>query len=92
MLLGCKSIWEKLLKPDHPEMVHCYEHLGKLYNRTRQFKKAIDFYEKAVENCRVREDKNIYYYQQKLEECIKRSKKVKSKKSSKSSKKPKGFG
>ncbi|MDJ0579636.1 tetratricopeptide repeat protein [Crocosphaera sp.] len=92
MLLECNSIWEKLLKTDHPEMVHCYEHLGKFYNRTRQFKKAIYFYEKAVENCRVREDKNIDFYQQKLEECIKRSNKVKSKKSSKSSKKPKGFG
>jgi len=93
MLLECKTIWENLLEPIHPETIHCYEHLAKFYDRTRQFKKAIQYYHKANENCRVRQDYDtLAFYQQKLATCIKRSQKLKPRKSNRSSKKPKGFG
>ncbi|MEM8804732.1 MAG: tetratricopeptide repeat protein [Cyanobacteria bacterium P01_G01_bin.38] len=93
MLLECKTIWEELLETNHPEMVHCYACLAGFYNRLRQFKKAIHYYQKAIENCRSRKDTgDIIFYQQKLERCVKRSLKLKTKKSNRPSKKPKGFG
>ncbi|MEM8610427.1 MAG: tetratricopeptide repeat protein [Cyanobacteria bacterium P01_H01_bin.105] len=92
MLLECKAIWESLLESSHPEMVHCYAHLAGFYDRVRQFKKAIHYYQKAIENCRVRQDSSVGFYEQKLENCIKRSQKLKPRKSKRSSKKPKGFG
>lgn len=92
MLLECERIWEKLLEPSHPEIVHCYACLAKFYDRKRQFKKAIGYFHKTIENCRIRQDGSIDFYQRKLEECIKRSQNLKPKKSSQSSNKPKGFG
>jgi tetratricopeptide (TPR) repeat protein len=92
MLSECKTIWENLLEPNHPEIIHCYEHLAKFYSRTRKFKEAIHYYQKTIKNCRARQANNISFYQQKLEECIKQSLKLKPKKSNHLSKKPKGFG
>ena len=92
MLLECKVIWEKLLEPSHPEIVQCYAHLAGFYNRKRQFKKAVHYYQKTIENCRERRDDSVSFYKQKLEDCIKRSQKLKPRKSKRSSKKSKGFG
>ena len=92
MLLECKTIWGNLLESNHPEIVHCYAHLAGFYDRTRQFKKTIHYYQKTIENCCSRQDRSIDFYQQKLEKCIKRSQRLRPKKSNQSPKKPKGFG
>jgi tetratricopeptide (TPR) repeat protein len=92
MLLECCEIWETLLDSNHPEILYCYEHLAKFYNRKRRFKKAIYYYEKTIENCRAREDNSILFYQTKLNECIKRSKTIKPRQSEKTRNKGKGFG
>ena len=66
MLLECETIWENLLQPNHPEIVHCYAYLAGFYDRTRRFKKAICYYQKTIENCRARQDNSIAFYQQNL--------------------------
>ncbi len=92
MLLECKVIWEKLFQSNHPEMIHCYEHLAKFYSRIRKFKEAINYYQKTIDNCHARQADNISFYQQRMEECIKQSKKLMPRKTNLLSKKTKGFG